>query len=84
MTKKFTDNRLPYAVVEAAVRGDAEALEKVLECHNSYICKLCTRKSYDDLGNLHYEVDWDMKSRIESMLVRAIIMNFKIDYDSDK
>ena len=76
MTKKFTDNRLPYAVVEAAVRGDAEALEKVLECHNSYICKLCTRKIY--------EVDWDMKSRIESMLVRAIIMNFKIDYDSDK
>ena len=84
MTKKFTDNRLPYAVVEAAVRGDAEALEKVLECHNSYICKLCTRKIYYDLGNLHYEVDWDMKSRIESMLVRAIIMNFKIDYDSDK
>ena len=80
MTKKFTDNRLPYAVVEAAVRGDAEALEKVLECHNSYICKLCTRKVYDDMGNLHYEVDWDMKSRIESMLVRAI----KIDYDSDK
>lgn len=36
------------------------------------------------MGNLHYEVDWDMKSRIESMLVRAIIMNFKIDYDSDK
>ena len=84
MTKKFTDNRLPYAVVEAAVRGDAEALEKVLECHNSYICKLSTRKIYDDLGNLHYEVDCDMKSRIESMLVRAIIMNFKIDYDSDK
>ena len=40
MTKKFTDNRLPYAVVEAAVRGDAEALEKVLAV--SYTHLACT------------------------------------------
>lgn len=84
MSKKFTDNRVPYSVVEAAVRGDSEALKKVLECHNAYICKLCTRKVYDDVGDLHYEIDWDMKSRIESMLVNAIIMNFKIDYDPNK
>ena len=68
MTKKFRDNRLPFSVVEAAVHGDADALAEVLKC--------------DDVGNLHYEVDWDMKEKIENMLIRAIIMNFKIDYDS--
>lgn len=82
MTKKFRDNRLPFSVVEAAVHGDADALAEVLKCHDAYMCKLCTRKFYDNVGNLHYEVDWDMKENIENMLIRAIIMNFKIDYDS--
>ena len=46
---------------------------------------MCIRdRVYDDVGDLHYEIDWDMKLRIESMLVNAIIMNFKIDYDSNK
>ncbi len=74
---------LPYEIIEAAVQGDAEAIREVLGCYHAYICKLCTQPFYDDSGNVHYTVNQDMVEQLENMLVRAIVMNFKIDYDSN-
>ena len=83
MERKYKDDPLPYFVVEAAVQGDAEAIQEVLACYRAYICKLCTQPFYDEYGNVHYIVNQDMAEQVESMLVRAIVMNFKLDYDSN-
>ena len=51
---------LPLAVIKAARAGDAGAVEQVLQYYNGYINKLCTRTLYDDCGQLHTSIFYDM------------------------
>jgi len=72
------DRLLPFDVIEAATKGDSEALAKVLKHFEGYIVKMSTRIFYDEFGQSYHHVDEDLKQRIECKLVSRIILNFKI------
>lgn len=69
---------LPFDVIEAATKGDSEALAKVLKHFEGYIAKMSTRTVYDEFGQALPRVDEDLKQRIECKLMAQIIMKFKI------
>ncbi len=84
MNLKGRNYLLPYKVIKEAVEGDTEAIQEVLGFYHGYICKLCTQTFYDDSKNVHYVVNQDMVEQLENILVQAIVMNFKIDFDPDE
>ena len=70
-----TDERglLPYPVILAATKGDPEAMH-----YQSYIAHLSIRKIRDERGNTYYGVDEDLRERLQSKLMRAVL-SFKAD-----
>ena len=42
---------IPYPVIAAAVRGDPEAVNRVLDHYSGYIAALSMRRGYDQNGN---------------------------------
>ena len=42
---------IPYPVIAAALRGDPEAVNRVLDFYSGYIAALSTRRGYDQNGN---------------------------------
>ena len=71
-----TDERglLPYPVILAATKGDPEAMKH----YQSYIAHLSIRKIRDERGNTYYGVDEDLRERLQSKLMRAVL-SFKAD-----
>ena len=53
---------LPYVVIVAATKGDPEAI--------SY---LSTRTLKDERGNTYYGIDEDIRDRLRSKLMRAVL-----------
>lgn len=41
---------VPYPVIAAAVQGDPEAVNRVLDFYSGYIAALSTRRGYDQNG----------------------------------
>ena len=70
-----TDERglLPYPVILAA-----EAMSIVMQHYQSYIAHLSIRKIRDERGNTYYGVDEDLRERLQSKLMRAVL-SFKAD-----
>ena len=64
---------LPYPIIAAAVAGDAEAVSRVVRHYSSYIAALSMRTSYDVNGFPHYQVDEDLRRRLETKLIIAIL-----------
>lgn len=64
---------LPLSVVQSAQAGDVGAMEQILRYYEGYICKLCTRKLYDENGYSHMCLDEYMKRRLEIKLISAIL-----------
>ena len=75
-----TDERglLPYPVILAATKGDPEAMSIVMQHYQSYIAHLSIRKIRDERGNTYYGVDEDLRERLQSKLMRAVL-SFKAD-----
>ena len=75
-----TDERglLPYPVILAATKGDPEAMNIVMQHYQSYIAHLSIRKIRDERGNTYYGVDEDLRERLQSQLMRAVL-SFKAD-----
>ena len=76
-----TDERglLPYPVILAATKGDPEAMNIVMQHYQSYIAHLSMRKIRDESGNTYYGIDEDLRERLQSKLMRAVL-SFKADY----
>ena len=72
MSKRKSD-LIPYPVIAAAVRGDPEAVNRVLDHYSGYIAALSTRTSYDPQGCPHSQVDDDLRRRLETKLILAIL-----------
>ena len=72
MSKRKSD-LIPYPVIAAAVRGDPEAVNRVLDHYSGYIAALSTRTSYDPQGCPHSQVDDDLRRRLETKLIIAIL-----------
>ena len=54
---------LPYPVIIAATKGDPE----------SYIASLSMRKLRDERGNIYWGIDEDIRDRLRSRLMRAVL-----------
>ena len=70
---------LPYPVIAAAVEGDPDAVNTVIRHYSGYIATLCMRKSYDEQGYPHSVVDEELRRRLETKLIIAIL-SFRLDY----
>jgi len=64
---------LPYPVIVAAVRGDPDAVNRVIGHYSGYIAALSTKTSYDSQGCPHSQVNEDLRRRLETKLIIAIL-----------
>ena len=64
---------LPYPVIIAAQKGDPEAMSIVIHSYDSYIASLSMRKLRDERGNFYYGIDEDIRDRLRSRLMRAVL-----------
>ena len=68
---------LPYPVIIAATKGDPEAMKIIVQHYESYIAVLSMRKLRDERGNFYYGIDEDIRDRLRSRLMRAVL-DFKV------
>ncbi len=64
---------LPYPVIIAATKGDPEAMNLVVQHYESYIASLSMRKLRDERGNTYWGIDEDIRDRLRSRLMRAVL-----------
>lgn len=64
---------LPYPVIIAATKGDLQAMSIVVQQYESYIASLSMRKLCDERGNTYYGIDEDIRDRLRSRLMRAVL-----------
>ena len=64
---------IPYPVIAAAVQGDPDAVNMVIRHYSGYIAALATRMSHDAQGNPYPQVDEDLRRRLETKLILAIL-----------
>lgn len=64
---------LPYPVIIAAQKGDPEAMSIVVHHYDSYIASLSMRKLRDERGNAYYGIDEDIRDRLRSRLMQAVL-----------
>ena len=64
---------LPYPVIIAATKGDPEAMSIVVKHYDSYIASLSMRKLRDERGNTYWGIDEDIRDRLRSRLMRAVL-----------
>lgn len=68
---------IPFSVIVAASKGDIEAINQVLKHYEGYIISLSTRTLYDEYGNPHICVDENIRRRLQTKLIAAVL-NFKV------
>ena len=72
-TTASQNNLLPYSAIAAAVQGDPDAVNRVISHYSGDIAALSTRTSYDSQGCPHSQVDEDLRRRLETRLIIAIL-----------
>ena len=68
---------LPYPVIIAAIKGDPEDMNIVIQHYDSEIAYLSMRTLRDERGNTYYGIDEDIRDRLRSHLIRAVL-SFKV------
>ena len=66
-----------FETIQAAIEGDAEAINQVLSYFQPFINSECKREYKDEFGIVHYVADEYMKRRMETKLITKIL-DFKI------
>jgi hypothetical protein len=64
---------IPFHLIETAVSGDVDAINKVLKHYEGYIIALSTRRLFDEDGNTHYFVDSEVRRTLETKLITKIL-----------
>ncbi len=64
---------LPYSVILAATNGNPEAMELVIQHYAGYIAYLSIRKVRDENGGFYFGVDNDMRERLKTKLMSAVL-----------
>lgn len=72
MNKRTNKNLLPYPVIMAAVSGNVDAINAVLEHFAGFITALSTRTMYDEQGKTLSYVDEELRRRLETKLILKI------------
>lgn len=73
MRNRTRPELIPYPVIAAAVQGDPDAVNQVIDHYSGYIAAMSVRKSYDQNGNVCFVVDEDIRRRLETKLTIAIL-----------
>ncbi len=68
---------LPYPVIIAATKGEPQAMNIVVQHYAGYIAHLSMRNLRDERGNTYYGIDEDIRDRLRSKLMQAVLI-FKI------
>ena len=68
---------LPYPVIIATTKGEPQAMNIVCQHYVGYIAHLSMRKLRDERGNTYYGIDEDIRDRLRSKLMQAVLI-FKI------
>ena len=66
-----------YTVIIAATGGDPEAMNSVVQDDESCIGSWSMRKLRDERGNTYWGIDEDIRDRLRSRLMRAVL-SFKV------
>ena len=77
MGKRKLREPVEFDVIQAAIQGDADSINQVIEYFQPYINARCKRKFKDEFGNEQYVTDEYMKRRLETKLITKIL-DFKI------
>ena len=72
-TERDERGLLPYPVIVAATKGDPDAMAVVIKRYESYIADLSMRKLRDERGNTYWGIDGDIRDRLRSKLMRAVL-----------
>ena len=64
---------IPFPVIEAAVQGETDAVNEVIRHYSGYIATLCRRTGCDKNGNYCTYVDEELRRRLETKLIIAIL-----------
>lgn len=70
---KGNKRHVPYPVIEAAISGDAEALQMVVDHYDGYIKKISTVKMVDGMGNEQNVADMHLCEVLKVHLITAIL-----------
>lgn len=65
-------NMPDYHTIQAAVAGEAWAVEKVLDCYSDELDKLATVEKKQPDGSIKNEIDGDMRQTLVLNLIEAI------------
>ncbi|MDD2979306.1 MAG: helix-turn-helix domain-containing protein [Hespellia sp.] len=77
MEQKRKKKLLSFEVIEAAIDGDAEAINQILAYLKPYIIDQSQRKFINEFGGVQYVTDEHMQRRLETKLITKIL-DFKI------
>lgn len=72
-TENDESGLLPYPVIISANKGDPDAMQIVVHQYESYIAYLSMRKLRDERGNSYWGVDEDIRDRLRSKLMQAVL-----------
>lgn len=68
-----TGKRVVFSAIVAASQSDVEAVNQVFQHYEGYIISLSTRTLYDEFGNPHICVDENIRRRLQTKLIAAIL-----------
>ena len=70
--------RVLFSTIQAAIKGDTEAINKVLNYYEGYISKLSTKRYYDKSERKYECVDEDIRRQLQIKLIMQI-SHFKLE-----
>ncbi|MEQ7226418.1 helix-turn-helix domain-containing protein [Enterococcus avium] len=62
-----------FSTISSSASGNEMAIEKILKHYDAYISKASLKPFYDEYGNLYIVVDMELKGRILTALIKAIL-----------
>jgi hypothetical protein len=64
---------VPITTIQAAISGDTDAINNIVDHYNRLILKLSIKKMYDEYGNPHDCVDEYTYLRLRTKLIAKIV-----------
>ncbi len=71
--RKTRDKLMPSDTIQAATKGERDAVAAVLRHYEGYIAKLSTRCLFDEYGNTYLCVDETLRRRLEIKLITGVL-----------
>lgn len=74
---QYCKKEISLQLIQAAIGGDVDALEAVIEYYHNYIAHIATYEHCDDCGSTYWAVNEELSHRLKTKLVTAV-MKFRI------